>query len=169
MGSAFEKSVLVQQTVVSPRKTIALIVEIKVSIAGKMVSGTSTMVSGFEKMEKEGVHIFVLRTHAQHRIAPIAVAGGAADGAHLEHVGCSRGEAVDRHRARVGEDACGLPGTGSVPDADRQPHFVRLCMRNRCDFQHQFGAVPEADVENRGIRQRRFGACENVTGSARHK
>jgi hypothetical protein len=33
MCSAFEKSVLVPQTVVSPRKTIALIVETKVSIA----------------------------------------------------------------------------------------------------------------------------------------
>jgi len=84
-----------------------------------------------------------LHAHARHRIAPIAVASGAADGSHLEHVGRSRGEAVDRHRSRVGEQASGLPGTRSVPLTDRRrPHFVTLRMHNRRDFQHQLGAVP---------------------------
>ena len=90
-----------------------------------------------------------LRAHARHGIAPIAVARGSADGPHLEHVCRSRGEAVDRHRPRVGEHAGGLPGTGSVLRADsRESHFVTPRMRNRRDFQHQFGAVAEANVEN---------------------
>jgi len=90
-----------------------------------------------------------LRAHARHRIAPIAVASGAADGPHLEHVCRSRGEALDRHRPRAGEHAGALPGTGSVPLADsREPHFVAPRMRNGRDFQYQLGAVAEANVEN---------------------
>ena len=90
-----------------------------------------------------------LRAHARHGIAPIAVARGPADGPHLEHVCRSRGEAVDRHRPRVGEHAGGLPGTGSVPLTNScESNFVAPRMRNRRDFQHQFGAVAEANVEN---------------------
>ena len=50
MGSASEKSVLVPQTVVSMRKTIALIVETKVSIAGTRVSTLEKMASRLENI-----------------------------------------------------------------------------------------------------------------------
>jgi len=56
--SASEKHVLVAQTVVSTSKTIALIVETKVSTVGNMVSGTSTTVSAFEKIVSRPENIF---------------------------------------------------------------------------------------------------------------
>jgi len=58
MGSVSEKSVWVTPTVVWTRKTIALIVQANVSIAGKMVSGTSTSVSAFEKIVSRPENIF---------------------------------------------------------------------------------------------------------------
>jgi hypothetical protein len=58
MGSAFEKSVLIPQTMVWMTKTIAWIAETKVSTAGNMVSGTSTTVSAFEKMVSRLENIF---------------------------------------------------------------------------------------------------------------
>ena len=50
IDSASEKSVFVQKTMVSTRKTIALIVETMVSIAGKTVSGILTAVCAFEEI-----------------------------------------------------------------------------------------------------------------------
>jgi len=49
---------LVAQTVVPTSKTIALIVETKVSTVGNMVSGTSTTVSAFEKIVSRPENIF---------------------------------------------------------------------------------------------------------------
>ena len=58
MGSASEKSVRVTPTVVSTRKTIALMVKTKVSTAGNIVSETSTTVSAVEKMVSMLENIF---------------------------------------------------------------------------------------------------------------
>lgn len=52
-------------------------------------------------------------------IAPVAVAGAAADGADLELVVAARGEAVDGHVARVGEQAAVLHGW--MPTSGRTP------------------------------------------------
>src|SRR4051812_24845981 len=52
--------------------------------------------------------------HMPDWVAPVAIPGAAADGADLEGVVLAGGEAVDRHGARVGEEAAADPRVKSV-------------------------------------------------------
>jgi hypothetical protein len=100
-----------------------------------------------------------LHAHMPHRITPVAIPGAAADGAELEDVVLAGGEAVDRHGARLGEEAGAEPralhGAGGGQGVAA---FVHLRVRHRSDTVDELPAAAVANVLDRRRLERALGA-----------
>lgn len=105
------------------------------------------------------LHVFRLQAHVADGIAPVAVAGAAADGTDLELVVPAGREAVDGHVARVGEQAAVLPGAGRAIGTDEGvAHFVALRVGDGADADDELAGHAVDDVLDRGCFQRGGGA-----------
>lgn len=94
-----------------------------------------------------------------HGVAPVAVAGAAADGADLELVVASGGEAADGHGAGAGVQAASLPGAERATRCDEGiAHFVALGVVDGADTHDELAAHFIEDVLDRRRWQRRGGA-----------
>lgn len=88
-------------------------------------------------------------------IAPIAVAGGTADGAHLHLILGAGRQAVQAHGARVGIKSAGLPRAGRAARHRSVAHFVGLGIVNRRHLDEQLAGVAVVNVQN--VRRVQFG------------
>jgi hypothetical protein len=105
---------------------------------------------------RENPRLFRLGAHARHRIAPVAIAGGSAYGAHLEDIGGPRDEPRDLYQPGTGKQTGRLPGAWDVAGTHRRhPHFVALGACDGGDFDCQLGTVPGIYAEDGGVIQRR--------------
>ena len=87
-------------------------------------------------------------------VAPVALAGAAADGADLDIICRAGGQAIERQRAGIGVQAAILPWAGCAISADHGiPKFVALGVGNGLAelYQQLAGiAVEKAEDEGRG-------------------
>ena len=102
---------------------------------------------------------YCLQAHVAGGVAPVAVAGAAADGADLNDVTGAGGQAVERQRAGTGDQAAALPWADRTVGANRSiPEFIALGVGDGLAELHQQlagMAVAKAQDEWRG--QRRLG------------
>ena len=101
---------------------------------------------------------FALQTHVGDGVAPIAVTGGAADGADFNDVGGAGRQAGERQIAGAGEQAAVLPRAGRAAGADDGiPDFIRMGIGDGLDAGDQLTGVAIDQVLNDRLRQRGLG------------
>ena len=99
-----------------------------------------------------------LHAHMRNGVAPIAVAGAAADAADLHHVDLAGREAVDGHGARTGEKAAALKRAGRATRVEQGvADFEALHVFQRLDAREELAAHAVFQAAEDGLGQR--GAC----------
>ena len=99
-----------------------------------------------------------LHTAVAAGVAPVAGAGGAAEGADAEEVFGAGGEGVDGHGAGVGEEARTDPGAGGAAGADEGAlGFVVAGVGDGGHAHEDLAGVAVAEVGDLGLGQRLLG------------
>ena len=98
------------------------------------------------------------QTHVADRVAPVAVAGGAAHGANLRLIHRAGGQAVEGHGAGVGEHAGGLHRAGRAAGSDDGiAHLVAAGGGHRLDLHEKLAGVAVVHVDDEGLVERDLG------------
>ena len=104
-----------------------------------------------------------LHAHVADRVAPVAVAGGAADGAHVNGISGTGRQTAEKHRPGPRKQAAGLPGATDTVRSDRRLlQFVRPGVKHLLHVYRKLPGV--AVIDDRDGRLRQWQLCTDGRG-----